>query len=269
MPEPEHATAHGGKHAESHAARPADTPPTPSPADGRARLLRALRHPGRAQWVVAVLLALVGLAAVVVMRTTSEGDPYANMRQESLINVMEGLTGTTDRARREIADLEETKRRLQEGATSDEAALVQAQERVQTLDILAGRIGVQGPGVRVLIEELDPTKAYVPLIDLVQEFRTAGAEALVINDKVRIIASTSFGTDGSQLTVDGVPLPGPYVMEAIGGSARLSNAVTFRDGPKSQIEELGGTVQITELERLAITAVAPGGEGSTSNPPRE
>lgn len=240
------------------AAAPVDRPAD----DGRARLKRALFHPGRGQWVVAVLMALVGLAAVVVMRVNSQSDPYANMRQDSLVNVLEGLYGTTERARREITALEATREDLQRDATSEQAALDQAKERVQTLEVLAGRTPVTGPGVRVRIEVRDATNVFYPMVDMVQELRTAGAEAIAINGKVRVVAQTSFTSDSDGLIVDGQRLPGPWTVLAIGDSSKLSNALTIRDGPKAQFEadRFGGTMEISEQERVKIEAVTrPGG----------
>lgn len=245
MPEPQQPTG----------AEPLDV--NPLPEDGRARLRSALFHPGRGQWVVAVLLALVGLAAVVVMRVNSQSDPYANMRQDSLVNVLEGLYGTTERARREITSLEATRENLQQDATSEQAALDQARERVQTLEVLAGRTAVSGPGVRVRIEVEDSTNAFYPMVDMVQELRTAGAEAIAINGKVRVVAQTSFTSDADGLLVDGEPVAAPWTVVAIGDPSKLSNALTIRDGPKAQFEDdrFRGSMQITEQERVRIEAV--------------
>lgn len=228
-----------------------------TPADGRARLVRALVKPGAGQWVVGVLLAAVGLAAVVVMKTTSQADPYTNMRQEELINVMEGLTGTTERARREIADLEETRRNLAEDATAEQAALAQAKERVNALDILAGRVPVKGTGVRVTITPTDESTMYVPMIDLIQELRTAGAEAIAINGKVRVVAQTSFGASEGHMTINGEIIEAPYSVVAIGGSDMLTKGVSFRNGPKTQFEKLRATVTTTELEQVEISVTVP------------
>lgn len=232
-------------------------------ADGRARLKRALFKPGTGQWVVGVLMALVGLAAVVVMRTNSESDPYDNMRQEQLINVMEGLTGTTDRARREIADLEETRRKLLEDATAEDAALTQAKARATTLDILAGRVGVQGSGVRIDIVPTRTDTIYVPMIDMIQELRTAGAEAIAINGRVRVVAQTAFGTLDGQLSVDGQVLRAPYTVVAIGSSGELGSALTFRQGPKAQFEAQGASLEFTELEQVEIAVTVPVDDAAT------
>ena len=72
----------------------------PEPAEhpsARSRLARAMRRPSRSQTIVAVLLALVGFAAVTQIRTTEEDSTYSGLRQQDLIDALNGLAGTTQR----------------------------------------------------------------------------------------------------------------------------------------------------------------------------
>ncbi|WP_224279413.1 hypothetical protein [Nocardioides lacusdianchii] len=77
----------------------------PDPDPGRDRLRGALTRPSRRQAVVAVLLAVLGFAVVVQVRDTQTNDTYAGLRESELIQVLDGLTGTAERARREVERL--------------------------------------------------------------------------------------------------------------------------------------------------------------------
>src|SRR3712207_2725284 len=111
---------------------PPDVASSPAPDQatdpGRSRLWRAVVAPSRAQVTVALLLALVGFAGVTQVRTNQVDDTYAGLRQQDLIDVLNGLADTTQRAQAEIARLEEVRDDLQSETNARQAALEQARE---------------------------------------------------------------------------------------------------------------------------------------------
>ncbi|WP_309650439.1 DUF881 domain-containing protein [Nocardioides sp.] len=222
---------------------------------GRERLLRALFQPSRRQVVVALLLALVGFAAVTQVRSTEVDDTYSALREQDLIDVLNGLAGTTQRAESEITRLQRTRDDLQSDTSRRQAALEQAQSEVDTLNILAGLVPVTGPGIRITITEVDGTVEVASLIDTVQELRTVGAEAMQFNGQVRIIAQSSFTDDVGGISIDGVALASPYVIDVIGDPAVLEGAMTFALGPKAKLEDDGAELEVQQLTSLDIEAV--------------
>lgn len=243
---------------------------TPQPT-GRERLLRDLRRPQRTQLVVAVLLALVGFGAITQVRTTDEDSSYAGYREQDLIDVLNGLSSTTQRAQSELTRLEQRRDDLQSTTLRRQAALEEAKSQVDTLNILAGRVPVNGPGVRVKITEQTAEVNVDTFIDLIQELRSAGAESIQLNGKVRVIAQSSFEKVPGGLLVDGTVIEPPYVVEAIGEPSTLAGAVTFLRGPEDEFKEDGATVAVDKLNSLDITAVrdrdggVSGSSGATSS----
>ncbi|GEP38157.1 hypothetical protein NPS01_18200 [Nocardioides psychrotolerans] len=229
--------------------------PDEKPPSGRERLLRALFQPSRRQVVVAVLLALVGFAAVTQVRSTQVDDTYSALREQDLIDVLNGLAGTTQRAESEITQLQRTRDDLQSATSRRQAALEQAQSEVDTLNILAGLVPVTGPGIRITITEVDGTVEVASLIDTVQELRTDGAEAMQLNGQVRIIAQSSFTDDVGGISVDGVALESPYVIDVIGGPEVLAGGMTFPLGPRAKLEADGAALEVQQLTSLDIEAV--------------
>src|SRR4051794_14980305 len=168
-------------------------PATPVPGDGRGvtgrdRLRSALVHPRGRQVVVAVLLAALGFAAVVQVRTNDVDDSYSALREQDLIDVLSGLAGTSQRARSEIARLEEDKRDLQSDSRRQFTALQQARDQADTLNILAGLVPVTGPGIRITVTEDAGPVDIDSVLDTIEELRSAGAEAMQINGQVRVVA---------------------------------------------------------------------------------
>ena len=229
---------------------PAPGVPAAAHEDGRSRLWRAFSSPTRGQAVVAVLLALVGFAGVTQVRTNQGDDTYAGLREQDLIDVLNGLAGTTQRAEGEIQRLEATRDDLQSNTNARRAALDQARQQAQVLSILAGTVPVRGPGVTITIKEVSGHVRIGPFIDMVQALRTAGAEAMQINHQTRVIAQTSFENGTGGLVVDGRLLEPPYTIDVIGPPDALVAALRFPDGPQDQFEEDGA--QLTFKEQSSV-----------------
>lgn len=245
----------------------ADPTPEPTPDAGpdrtsepggdpaRQRLLAAVRRPSRAQLVVAILLAVLGFAAVTQVRYTDRDDTFAGKREQDLIDLLNALAGTSQRSQNEINRLEATRARLQDSSNNRQEALQQAQQEVATLNILAGLVPVHGPGLRITINDPDGTVPPDIILDAVEELRTAGAEAIEFNDKVRAIAQTSFDSGVGGIVIDGQLVQPPYVIDVIGDPHALETAVTFLQGPRDQVEEAGGTLTFKDFDDLSVESV--------------
>ena len=227
---------------------------------GRQRLLDALRKPTRRQGVVAVLLAVFGFAFVTQVSSFGVDETYSGYRQQALIDVLDGLSGTTQRTEEEIARLEETREDLRNDSSAEQAALEEARRETQNLEILAGVVPVTGPGIRVTITEDTGQVDIDSMLDTVQEMRTAFAEAMQFNGQVRVVAQTSFEDGPGGIYVDGTLLEPPYVLDVIGDPHTLHGGLTFPEGPIDQLELDGAQVEVEELDSLDIE--------STSEPQR-
>ncbi len=241
---------------ESMPDEPTETPDTSAETpDGRDRLRGAFWRPNRTQLIVAVLLAVVGFAAVVQIRDQQTEDDYAGLREQDLIDILDGLSGTAERTQREIAELEQTRTDLLSDSRQRQAAIDQAQEQADALDVLAGTVPVTGPGIRLTITEVDGAVSVGSMLDTIQELRTVGAEAIQVNGRVRVVAQTAFEQSGTGLVIDGVPVEPPYVVDVIGASDVLVGAIEFGLGPRQQLEEDGAEIEIEKLASLDIESV--------------
>lgn len=228
------------------------------PEQGRSpgEVLKAFLKPNRAQGVIAVVLCLVSMAAVWQMRANREDQAYSSLRRDELIALLDQLNTNNNELRREIDEQSEQRRQLRSGAASERLAQEQARKRIQELAILGGTAPAQGPGITIRIT--DPKKAVTAqlLLDAVEEMRDAGAEVMELNG-VRIVASSSFGGDPGEITVDGSPIRAPYVLKVIGEPHALAEGARFRGGLVSQAQapEVGADVTITPSDLLIITAL--------------
>jgi uncharacterized protein YlxW (UPF0749 family) len=235
---------------------PGRADPRPDPReDGRSRLWRAVAQPTRGQVVVAILLALVGFAGVTQVRTNQVDDTYAGLREQDLIDILNRLAGTTQRAQSEIQRLEATRDDLQSDTSARQTALEEARNQAQVLAVLAGTVPVSGPGVTITIKEVSGQVEIGPFIDMVQALRTAGAEAMQVNGEVRVVAQTSFEDGTGGIVVDGRLLEAPFTVDVIGNPDDLVAALRFPDGPQDEFEDdSGAELTFSEEDTVRLEA---------------
>jgi len=225
-------------------------------------------HPGRGQILAAVILFVVGAAGVMQIKSNAAGDTYASARREDLIQLLDGLSEESRRLEGEIAQLEQTRSNLQSGADTQRVAREEAQKHFDELSILAGTAPAQGPGIRMRIADPKAVVDAGVLLDAVEEMRDAGAEVIEVNNTIRIVGSTWFGSDDRGLVIDGKPVGRPITFEVIGDPNSLEEAARFRGGIVSEITgpKIGGQVQIEQESRLVIESLHTTRENQYARP---
>jgi uncharacterized protein YlxW (UPF0749 family) len=218
----------------------------------RRRLVRALVHPGRGQIVVAVLLAVLGAAAVTQVRIAGRDDDYAGLRQADLIQALNGLQASSRRTEQDISDLESTRDSLRDSNDKTATALKQAREDLTTLGVLAGTIPTHGKGVRITVTVPDSHLSLNYLLDGIEELRDAGAEAMEINDSVRVVAQTSFESASGGINVDGRVLKSPFTIDVIGDPESLTTALKFPGGFVDDVSLDEGKVSIKQSQDIEV-----------------
>src|ERR1700678_2370194 len=169
---------------------------------------------------LAIVLCLVlGIAIVSQVRQTRSGDSLDTARPADLLVLLDSLRQREATLSTEVAELQTSLNALHASGSSDQAAIQNAQARLAALSILIGTVGATGPGVTVRVEDPGPGVAPQALLDVLDELRAAGAEAIQISDgrqAVRAGVDTWIvGVPGS-LTVDGKILTPSYSIVAIG-----------------------------------------------------
>ncbi len=106
------------------------------------------------------------------------------------------------------------------------------------------------------------------LLDAVEEMRDAGAEVIEVNDTIRVVASTWFGTDANGLVIDGKPVGRPITFEVIGDPHSLEEGARFRGGLVSEITGpgIGGQVQIDQADRVLVESLHAAREPQYAQP---
>src|SRR3954464_14827812 len=109
--------------------------------DGRSRLVAALQSTGsRGQLMVAVLLAVLGFAAVAQVHANGRDDAYVGARQGDLIQYINNLSLASQRTETEITKLQQTRDSLRNAAQSLRASLERARQQADARATHAGTV---------------------------------------------------------------------------------------------------------------------------------
>ena len=222
----------------------------------------------RGQIIVAVLLAALGFAAVVQVRLTRTDDDFSGQRREELIQLLDSLSAAGDRAQTQIDELEEHPQRAAcrvPSAARPRSRRASASSRSCRSSPARCRRSARGSPSPSTTRRAGSTET--DLINAIGELREAGAEAIEINDSVRVVASTSFTTDADGvISADGVELRPPYVIDAIGSADTLSRALEFPGGLQEQVEQADGQLQVDESNSVEVSSLHTVGPPEYSQP---
>lgn len=229
------------------------TAPVAAPGSRSARLRALATGP----LLVIGIGVLVGFLIIGQLRGSERFRQRLEAESEvDLTRILAALTTEADALRDEIGNLKLQLLRLETSTARDDAALEAADAQLNALQVLAGTVPVTGPGVTVAIEDPEDAIGYDTLIDIVQELRDAGAEAIGVNGR-RVGVASSFAARDGVLTLDGGPLRPPYRVTAIGQAATLEGGLKIPGGAVDSLESLRAvTVTVQRAAALEIPALA-------------
>ena len=213
---------------------------------------RLALRPTRTQALIGVLFVAVGVLGVMAIRGQAQGSPLQGARNEDLVQVWDDLTNRRDRLEVEARRLEVAQERILAGSQGQ--ALVEAQRRVTGLEILSGATPVTGAGVTLTITAGQRGLAPALVLDMIQELRDAGAEAIAVGG-VRMVASSWVGSDGDTIVISGTQVAEPLVVIAVGEPQTIATALQIPGGVAETIRAGGGSITIDREDRVQVPAL--------------
>ena len=208
-----------------------------------------------------LLCLLLGVAIVTQVRQNESGDSLETARPADLLVLLDSLQQREAALNTEVADLQRTLASLQASGSSDQAAIENAQARLAALSILIGTVAATGPGVTSDHRRRRRGVAPETMLDVINELRDAGAEAMEIQRDRATGRSVRVGVDTwvvgrpGALEIDGQTLNPPYTVVAIGDPPTLAAAMNIPGGAMDSVERVGGTMVVQQSDRVDVTAL--------------
>ncbi|WP_353950115.1 DUF881 domain-containing protein [Knoellia sp. S7-12] len=229
------------------------------------RLGRAGRpRPTKANVLATVLALGLGFAiAAQVHQTSIEG--LEDLREDELIRILDTVDQDGNRLAEEIQTLQLSRDRLKSTTTSLTEAQQAAQQRLDSLAIMAGTVPAKGPGIVLTIRDPENGVTAPLLLDTLQELRDAGAEAVEINN-VRVVANTYFTDDEGGIAISGKAVTAPYVVTAIGDGSTLASAMEIPGGVTESVRTAKGEAGVETKEEVTVSALQTVSEPQYARP---
>ena len=176
--------------------------------------------------------------------------------EEDLTRILADLNTEADLLREEIGTLRVQLADLEASSRNDESAAQAAEDQLHALEVLAGTVPVTGPGLVLDIADPQRSVTYDTLIDVVQELRDAGAEAVAVNGR-RVGVASAFSEDKGTVLLDAAPLSAPYKVSAIGKPDTLEGGLKIPGGALDTLGALKGvTAQVQRSPKVDLPALA-------------
>lgn len=203
-----------------------------------------------AQLSLTIVCFVLGLLLVAQFRTQRiAGDSLLSTSNADQLAIIGSLVENNARLREEMEALEEQLNEYQQAA--GRTVLETLVEELNKIKIINGLAEVSGPGVEI---SLDGPIGVLDLQDLINELRNAGAEALTINGERLTLYSVIVSAEDGTMTINGMKLLRPYILQAIGHPETMETALLRRGGLIATLERNyeGLSVSVTKRERMVL-----------------
>ena len=203
-----------------------------------------------AQLSLTIVCFILGLLLVAQFRTQRMTDSsLLSASSADQLVIISSLVENNGRLREEMETLEEQLSEYQQA--TGRAVLEALVEELNKVRIINGLAEVSGPGIEV---SLDGPIGVLDLQDLINELRNAGAEALTINGERLTLYSVIASPEDGGMTVNGVELSRPYVLQAIGDPETMETALLRSGGLIATLERNyeGLAVSVVKRERMIL-----------------
>ena len=175
------------------------------------------------------------------------------MRKEEL---EEALEEWKDKYKEVSDKLDETNQKIAEyesKVNSNEEAAELVENELKEANIILGNTDVSGSGVEITLTDNDEFQysAY-DILELVNELKAAGAEAISINDERVINLTDIVAISDIYIKVNSNKISSPYKVLAIGDKTYLESALNIKNGYVSTKSKKGYTISIQSKNNIKI-----------------
>ena len=208
----------------------------------------------KGEFAVVAVCVIVGYLLAAQLRSvelTGAADAANASRLETLQELYNQQTKQNDALEDQLRQLQSELSNYREQAAAGSAGSQALRQELEELEIAAGRTDVEGPGVTVVLEDSGSVNVtgdeadYLihdnDLLSVVNELRSAGAEAISLNGE-RLLAGSEIRCTGAGVTVN----------FAIGDPDPLYSALTMRNGVVDVLGQWGISVKVTASDLLLI-----------------
>lgn len=215
--------------------------------------------------VVAITIGLMSFMMIYIMMVQInivneyDGEEIEIMREAELKTTLAAYKEKYEEANNELIDTKAKIEEYKKDEKTEEDAIKLLEEEVEEANMLLGKTDVKGQGIIITLdngeeEGIELTSISTEdLVELINELKLAGAEAISINEK-RIIATSDIAEVGYSAIrlINNERTTAPYTIKAIGDIKYLQSALNIKGGYVDSALAYGHKIKIETQENMTI-----------------
>lgn len=207
--------------------------------------------------VIIALICIVLIATILVQFKTVEETDVTQIETMREAELRTSLSEWKSKYNEVSAQLEETNNRIleyEQKANDEQETEKLVESELQQTNMILGKTNVKGPGVIITLEDGEKEIFASDLVDLVNELKYAGAEAISINGSRIINTSEIAQINNSYIIVNGAKrIASPYEVKAIGDQTYLTSILSLKDsGFIDRYRSDGKIVRLEQKKEIQI-----------------
>lgn len=215
---------------------------------------------GKITMIITIGIACFALSLVMSMqfKIVNETDitSIENMREAELRTELANWKSKYEETNQKYEEVSSKIEEYKQNKQSNEETGKLVDEELAQVNMSMGKTDVQGEGIEVTLKDIDNEEISRinsdDLLLIVNTLKSAGAEAISINDERIINMSDIVDINGSFIKVNGQRIVNPYIIKAIGNQSYLESALVGNGGPVDEMKKIGQDVSINKSNKLKI-----------------
>lgn len=202
-----------------------------------------------------IVCVLLGIMLALQYKSVNHNEAlasYENKRMDELKTELIKLQEQKSTLQERLEELEKENQTYERVKAGDSAAAKQIQDNLNKARIFAGLVDVKGKGIIVTLNN----NGFIPVADydilnVVNELRAAGAQAISVNDE-RIVAMTEIREAGEYIMVNGKRFTAPFTIKAIADPDSIERSLVMIGGVVEGLKEDMLEVSVKKSDEIVI-----------------
>jgi uncharacterized protein YlxW (UPF0749 family) len=205
-------------------------------------------------WQVTALSMVLGVMMALAIRTTVSSARKGQMGTLGMTGALSSsylrnFKEQSEGLQTEIRELRKKNDEYEKASSSSSETVKQLKKQLEELKVMSGLVPVEGPGLKIILRDSPEPKlpgltpeaeqGYLihdqDLYNLFNELKATGAEAIAISgadskNVQRLVVNSAARCVGPNILVNGMLLPSPYTVYAVGNAKNMRAAIEMRNG---------------------------------------
>jgi len=209
-------------------------------------------------FTIGIMCFLLMYVTFIQLKTVQVTDVTAikNMRETELRTALSDWKTKYEEVNKKLEETNLKLNEYKEKVNNNQEASELLQKELNQLNMLIGKTNITGEGIIItLADGTDDSFATISsydLMNLVNELRLAGAEAISINDERIITLTDIVNVNNSFIVIGGERVVSPYTIKAIGNQTYLESALITKNGFVDTLKASEKQVTIEKSKNVTI-----------------